>query len=294
MEKTLFALFFVFSLSFNLDAAQKEKPTAKLQNQPQQEAEQKMMDFSLAGYTQRGKKSWEVKGNSADIFSDVVRLTDVNANVYGDEENINLVGDKGAYNKSTGKMHLEDNVVITTASGGRLTTDSLDWDRATQKVTTEDIVNIEKENIKTVAKGLEGQPNLKKIYLKEDVQVEIEEQPNLLEPKQEPSNKEPTVITCLGPLEIDYDKEIATFNNNVKVDQKEQGEMFADKMDVYFDFKNKKILRVKSAGNVKIIKGDNTSYSDEALYSALDKKMTLTGSPRLVIYSEDKLINASP
>lgn len=288
-------LFFIFSLSFAASAAQKENLS---QEQPQ-EAEQKMMDFSLSGYTQRGKKSWEVKGNSADIFSDVVRLTDVNANVYGDEENINLVGDKGAYDKSTGKMHLEDNVVITTASGGRLTTDSLDWDRATQKVTTEDIVNIEKENIKTVAKGLEGQPNLKKIYLKEDVQVEIveieeQEGANLLEPKPEPSNKEPTVITCLGPLEIDYDKEIATFNNNVKVDQKEQGEMFADKMDVYFDFKNKKILRVKSVGNVKIIKGDNTSYSDEALYSALDKKMTLTGSPRLVIYSEDKLINASP
>lgn len=295
MKKIFVVLFFIFSLSFAASAAQKENLS---QEQPQ-EAEQKMMDFSLSGYTQKGKKSWEVKGNSADIFSDVVRLTDVNANVYGDEENINLVGDKGAYDKTNGKMHLEDNVVITTASGGRLTTDSLDWDRASQKVTTEDIVNIEKENIKTVAKGLEGQPNLKKIYLKEDVQVEIveieeQEGANLLEPKQEPSNKEPTVITCLGPLEIDYDKEIATFNNNVKVDQKEQGEMYADKMDVYFDFKNKKILRVKSVGNVKIIKGDNTSYSDEALYSALDKKMTLTGSPRLVIYSEDKLINASP
>ena len=68
--------------------------------------------------------------------------------------------------------------------------------------------------------------------------------------------------------------------------------MYADKMVAYFDFKNKKILRIESKGSVKIIKGDNISYSDEALYSAADKKMILTGKPRLVVYSEEKLIDA--
>jgi lipopolysaccharide assembly outer membrane protein LptD (OstA) len=135
--------------------------------------------------------------------------------------------------------------------------------------------------------------NLKKVYLKENVQVEVEEQAQLLsETVVGQKNKQPTIITCDGPLEIDYDKEIATFNNNVKADQGEQGQMYADKMEAYFEFKNKKILRLKSIGNVKIVKGENTSYSDEAVYSAQDKKMTLTGRPRLVIYSEDKLIDA--
>ncbi len=277
-----------------MDAAVKH-PAKDQRQDAQGEAEQKMMDFSLCGYTQKGKKSWEVKGNSADIFSDIVRLTSVTADVYGEEENINLVSDKGTYDKSSGKMHLEDNVVITTQSGGKLTTDSLDWDRASQKVTSDDRVHIEKENITAIAKGLEGEPNLKKVYLKKDVQVEIKEKAQLLDvPKdsQEQKNKQPTVITCDGPLEIDYDKEIATFNNNVKADQGEQGQMYADKMEAYFDFKNKKILRIRSIGNVKIVKGDNTSYSEEAIYSAADKKMTLTGRPRLVIYSEDKLIDA--
>lgn len=292
MKRIVLILFFLFILSFALDANQKQLPS-KPQPLPSQESEQKMMDFSLAGYTQKGKKSWEVKGNSADIFSDIVRLTAVTANVYGEEEHINLVGDKGAYDKTTGKMHLEDNVVITTQSGGRLTTDSLDWDRTSQKVTTDDIVNIEKQNIKAVAKGLEGEPNLKKVYLKDDVKVEIKEQNQLLaQPSPESASKEPTIITCDGPLEIDYEKEIATFNTNVRVDQKEQGEMYADRMNVHFDFKNKKILYIKSTGNVKIVKGENTSYSDEAVYSASDKKMILTGRPRLVIYSEEKLIDA--
>ena len=287
IKKTLFILFFLFASSFVLDAAQKEVAPGK-NSPPSEEADQKMLDFSLAGYTQRGKKSWEVKGNSADILTDIVKLTDVVANVYGEEENIKLVGDKGDYNKTTGKVHLEDNVVITTDTGGKLTTDSLDWDRVSQDVTTQDMVNIEKQNIKATAKGLEGKPNLSKVYLKDDVRVEISEQ----DLKPQDLKKEPTIITCSGPLEIDYEKDIATFNKNVKVNQNEQGEMYADKMIAHFDFKNKKILRIESKGNVKIIKGDNTSYSDEALYSAADKKMILTGKPRLVIYSEEKLIDA--
>ena len=294
MRKIPFIFIFLFALSFLLGAG-RNKPRSKQQAQPPPplagDSEQKMLDFSLAGYTQKSKKSWEVTGKSADIFSDIVRLTSVNANVYGEEENINLTGDKGAYDKVTGKMHLEDNVVITTQSGGKLTTDSLDWDRASQKVTTADLVNIEKQNIQATAKGLEGQPNLKKVFLKDDVRVQIKEGEG--EKDTLISSKEPTIITCEGPLEIDYDKEIAVFNNNVKVDQKEQGQMYADKMEVYFDFKAKKILRIKSAGNVKIVKADNTSYSDEAEYTAAAKKMILTGRPRLVINSKEKLLDAS-
>lgn len=290
MKKLIFIFVFLFGLSFPLQAAGR-RPAAQKGDPQAQGPQQKMLDFSLVGYTQKGKKSWEVMGKSADIFSDIVRLTSVNANVYGEEENINLVGDKGAYDKTSGKMHLQDNVIITTQSGGRLITDSLDWDRASQRVTTSDMVNIEKQNLKVQAKGLDGQPNLKKVFLKDDVQVELKEEQVVGDGAL--ANKEPTVINCDGPLEIDYEKEIAIFNNNVKVNQKEQGDMYADKMEAYFDFKNKKILRMKSIGNVKIVKGENTSYSEEAEYSAVTKKMVLTGRPRLVIYSEEKLVDAS-
>jgi len=308
VNKTVLALIFLFSLSFTLDAAQKGAPK---KNQTQSEgSDQRIDDFSLSGGNQRGKKAWEVKGKSADIFTDVVKLTSVNANVYGEEEDVNLVGDKGSYDKASGKMHLEDNVVITTTGGGKMTTDYLDWDKESQRVSTEAMVNIERQNIKAMAKGLEGEPNLKRISLKDDVKVEIREQveePAMLltdavhgaasagESKiPDPlfSAKEPTIITCTGPLEIDYEKEIAIFHNNVMVDQKDHGVMHADRMDAYFDFKNKKILRIISKGNVKIVKDENTSYSDEALYSAQDGKLTLSGNPRLVINSKDKILNA--
>ncbi len=276
--------------SFSLDAAPK-----KAELKPQEaEPDQQMNDFSLQGLSQNGKKAWEVRGKSADILTDIVKLTSVNADVYGEEENINLVGDKGTYDKANGKIHLQDNVVITTSGGGKLTTNYLDWDRESKRVSTEDVVNIQRQNIKAVAKGLEGDPDLKKVSLKDDVTVEIQE---VLEEARSDdpllSSKDPTIVTCDGPLEIDYEKEIAIFNNNVKVDQKEQGVMHADKMEAYFDFKVKKILRIKSIGNVKIVKDGNTSYSDEALYSAADKKMTLTGRPRLVINSQEKLLDTA-
>lgn len=315
MNKTILALFFLFSLSFTLDASQKGASSASprggpKKNQAQPESsDQKIDDFALSGGNQKGKKAWEVKGKSADIFTDVVKLTSVNANVYGEEEDVNLVGDKGSYDKASGKMRLEDNVVITTSGGGKMTTSYLDWDKESKRVSTEAMVNIERQNIKATANGLEGEPDLKKISLKNDVKVEVREQagePEALSasaPQQADSAgkaktddplfsaKEPTVITCAGPLEIDYEKEIAVFHNNVVVDQKDHGIMHADRMDAYFDFKNKKILRILSQGNVKIVKDENTSYSDEALYSAQDGKLTLSGNPRLVINSKDKILN---
>jgi len=50
-----------------------------------------------------------------------------------------------------------------------------------------------------------------------------------------------------------------------------------------------KIEKLVARGNVKIVKGENTSYSDEATYLGADKKIILTGKPRLVLYSTDDL-----
>jgi hypothetical protein len=48
-----------------------------------------------------------------------------------------------------------------------------------------------------------------------------------------------------------------------------------------------RIERILARGNVIITRGQNVSYSDEALYSALESKITLLGRPKLVIYSSE-------
>jgi LPS export ABC transporter protein LptC len=272
------------------------------EKKPQIESDQQISDFSLAGYGEKGKKSWDLAGKSADIFSEVVKLNEVVGNLYGKEENIKLTARKGDFNKVDGKVHLEDDVVITTSSGARLTTDSLDWDRKNQLVTTDDTVNIQRNNMVVVASGAKGEPNLKKVALEKDIRLDI----NPANPNQGQSEagKEKIVITCDGPLEIDYEKNIASFNNNVKVDRSDSV-IYSDKMDVYFissdrgsqaaseekspDFMGSKIDKIIARGNVKVVRGENISYSEEATYTASDKKIVLSGKPRLIIYSGEDL-----
>ncbi len=279
--------------------------------QKPQESDQQIMDFSLASFGEKGKKSWDLSGKSANIFQDVVKLKDVIGNLYGKEEDVKLTADKGDFDKAQGKIHLEDNVIITTSSGSRLTTDSLDWDRKNQLVATKDVVNIKRGNMVTTASGAHGEPNLKKVSLDKDVTVNIN--PDSEEKNNEQSVKKKIVITCDGPLQIDYDKNIATFNNNVMVDTHD-ALIKSDIMDVYFGKTGKdnpdskkeaaglggvmgsntgsKIDKIVARGNVKITRGENISYSDEATYNFLDKKIILSGKPKLIIYSSEDM-NAS-
>ena len=280
------------------------------QDQKPQESDQQIMDFSLASFGEKGKKSWDLSGKSADIFSDVIKLQDVIGNLYGKEEDIKLTADKGDFDKVQGKIHLQENVIITTSSGSKLTTDSLDWDRKNQLVTTNDAVNIERGNMVTTASGARGEPNLKKVSLQKDVTVNINPTAEEKSQDQEMNVKKKIVITCDGPLQIDYDKNIATFNNNVNVDTQD-AIIQSDIMDVYFGKTGKdnsgsekeasglgsatmgsKIDKIVARGNVKITRGENVSYSDEATYNALDKKIILSGKPKLIIYSGED-INAS-
>jgi LPS export ABC transporter protein LptC len=271
-----------------------------------EEADQQISEFSLASFGEKGKKAWDLAGKSADIFTDVIKLKDVVGNLYGEKEDIKLTADKGDFDKVDGKVHLEENVVITTSSGTKLTTDSLDWDRKKQLVVTEELVNIERGNMLTTASGAMGEPNLKKVSLQKDVTVNIN--PATDEKSQEPQGqKKKIVITCDGPLEIDYGKNIAIFKNNVKVDTQDML-IQSDIMDVYFGRMGRdtpagagtdltamgsKIEKIVARGNVKITRGENVSYSDEATYTALDKKITLSGTPKLIIYSSEGDMNAS-
>lgn len=273
----------------------------------EKESDQQIGDFSLSGFGDKGKKAWDLSGKRADVFNEVVKLKEVVANHYADKDNIKLTADSGDFNKNSGVVHLEKNVVITTSGGAKLTTDSLDWDRKQQIVSTLDRVNLQRLNMNLSGVGAVGATALKQVELGKDVRLEIEPkdrtegrglQPNSQSHEQK-DKKEKIMITCDGPLEVDYEKNIAVFNNNVKV-EKPDLTIYSDKMQVYFTPKQEdskmdqesavmsnSINRIVSEGNVRIVRGENISYSQEAIYTAADKKIILTGRPQIVIYQTE-------
>ncbi len=286
---------YVFILFLVSGVSAKEQP-------PSVESEQQMGDFSISGYGEKGKKSWDLYGKTADIFANSVKLDDIKGNLYQDNGQVELSADKGDFNKNDGKVHLQQNVVITTPAGARLTTDSLDWDRKQELVSTASPVNIRRDNIVADALGAKGQPGLKKVALEKDVKVQVNPLP--LDKEPSPVGKEKIVITCDGPMDIDYEKNIASFYNNVKVERLDST-IYSDRMDVYFvstaspeekgasgkekALAGSKIDKVVARGRVKVVQGDNISTSDEAVYSVKDRKITLNGRPELIIYSAEEL-----
>jgi LPS export ABC transporter protein LptC len=289
-KKFVFLTLAVLSLTGSSLAVETTKTTTEVNNSDQQ-----IGDFSLSGYGEKGKKSWDLAGKSADILNEVVKLKEVVGNHYAEKDNINLTADDGDFDKKSGVVHLENNVVITTSSGAKLTTNSLDWDRKQQIVSTLDRISLQRSDMNLTGEGARGQTALKQVALEKNVRLDIEPL------NKQKGKKEKIVIICDGPLEVDYEKNIAIFNNNVKVETPDLT-IYSDKMQVYFTPKDdtaksgegaavmsSSINKIVSQGNVRILRGENISYSQEATYTAVDKRIVLTGRPQIEIYQTENL-----
>lgn len=99
------------------------------------------------------------------------------------------------------------------------------------------------------------------------------------------AKKMKTLITCDGEVEFDYENDHAYFNKNVKV-VSEDGDIDADKITVNLDPATKRINQIVAEGDVKITRGENITYSEKATYITAEKKVILSGRPRLIIYHE--------
>lgn len=264
-----------------------EAPGSPGGNDPQQ-----MQDFNIAGYDAKGGKTWEVKGDSMDMVGDDVKMSDITAYFYGQEdndENMVLTADHGQLDKASGKVRLKDNVKAVTGSGAELTTSILDWSQKEQLISTDQKVNISKDKMQAQGTGMEAKPDMKVAKLQKDVTVTmVPEQPKQTGPDEESSSMpKKMVITCDGPMELDYEKQVATFEDNVCVDSKaEQGRMVSDRMTVFFNKADKQIEKIVAEGHVKIVRGEDISFSDTAVFTAADKRMVMTGRPRIIMFTE--------
>jgi len=247
------------------------------------DSDQKILGFSLSNFGDKNEKTWDLKGETLEVFGNLIQLTNITANLYGNDEDMVLTADTGSFNRTEGKVHLQDNVRIASETGAKMMTDTLDWFQNNQLVTTNDKVNISKGSLEMEGTGAVGKTDLKQFSLNKDVEVNITS-----ESPQDKTQLKKTTITCDGNLDIDYQGQTAVFNNNVKADDGES-QLYADKMTAYFDKESKKIVKIISEGNVKIVRGQDVSYSEKAIYDASSQKISLIGSPKIVFYSESSI-----
>ncbi|MFH1868161.1 MAG: LPS export ABC transporter periplasmic protein LptC [Candidatus Omnitrophota bacterium] len=236
---------------------------------------EKVQSFSLQGFSESGELIWQINGKSADIYADVINLTDISADSHNKDITVNLKSDKGVFNRKSNDLKLYENVVVITSDGSRLTTDSLNWDAAKELITTQERVYIEREDMNAVGLGARALPSLKKAQLNEDVKVNIK--------------KPIALITCDGPMEIDYGNNITFFNNNVKLDDS-KAQIRTDKATAYFDPDKRLLTKVLCEGNVYITRGDDITNSEKLTYFPGEGRVVLDGRPRIIINSADKMI----
>ncbi len=256
---------------------------------------QQMEDFNLIGYGADGKKTWEVAGASMDMLEDEIKITDITARMFGDRENLVVTADRGNFDKQTGIVRLTDNVRAVTDGGLELKTEVLDWSQTQRVISTDEVVRVERENLTAVGTGFKAEPDAKIAKFEKDVILTIEQQEGEEAVPEPPKALEQPfggmgklIITCDGPMELDYGKQVAVFHDNVKVESEGggQGTMIADKMTVRFDTETDQIDRIEAEGNVQIQREENISYSDGAVFTSAERKVILTGRPKLILFTE--------
>lgn len=237
--------------------------------------------FSLVGHTETGRKKWEVQGETADLMSEVVDLSPVRATSFGQVE-LKLAAERGRFHKATHDVHLEGDVVATTSDGAVLTTQSLDWEQERQMGRTPDWVRVTRPGMTAVGLGGVGFPKLKKVRLERQVTVTL----------QDPKGK--TVITCDGPMEVDYRRRHARFLRNVRVEDA-QGVILADRLDIALEAASNRMEEATFWGHVQIHHGEEVARANRVNYWQPLGRIRLVGHPKLVLFTpEERLAESGP
>jgi OstA-like protein./Protein of unknown function (DUF1239). len=205
--------------------------------------EHKILSFNLEGMTEKGEKKWEVIGRTAKSISE-------NEIRLGDivaktygNEEAVITADQGIYDKAKNNVTLQKNVIATIENAGSTFNEQMGFSK-----TPEDPAKA------SAAKDVEAASK----------------------------DKKKMVITCDGDVEFDYAKNLVYFKDNVKV-KSSDGDIDADKITVNLNPGTKKINDIVAQGHVKITQHENVAYGDNAKYNEADKKVSISGKPKIII-----------
>ena len=278
------------------------QPSASVaQTEPAQSSgtTQQMQTFNMVGYAQDGAKRWELVGTGATVEGDWITIQQPNAVGFSPERTSYMTASLAQVEQTSRRVRLEHDVTIHTSEGLWLMSPSMYWLPDQEELLTEEAVRLETDHMLVRGRGATGHTQLKRAQIQRDVDV-------VLNPTEAttPAGSSPAAqaspgsnlqaggpghvhITCEGPLSFDYERHIATFERNVHVVDR-QGDIYSDKLVAYLDRVTRTIRYAEALGHVRIVQGTNTATSERAVYEPAFGKVTLVGSPSLVLYPDDK------
>lgn len=205
------------------------------------EIKQEVYSFRVEGFTEDKTAHWGLEGASATVVLDKININGLKAVYYAEDMTFTISADKAVYDKKTQDIELKENIVGRTSDGGELITTYAKWNARSEEIATDSPVLVKRENISCEGRGMVTRPRLNKVQFREEILVTIA-----------PDKK----ILCDGPFELDRAQNIAIFNKNVRVIEKDS-ETLADKMTVYLNPDTNEIERIITEGNVEVIhRGD--------------------------------------
>ncbi len=253
--------------------------------------DQNIEDFKVSGYNEAKGTSWELRGEKARIKNEMLEVDRVKINGRTKDTHVNVVSEKGYYNKDKGIVLLSHDVTATSSTGAVLTTEQAVWDTKQNVLQTDKPLTIVQENKSAKLEGIGGRVEIDKntAIINKDIRGEMERSPLTEEEKKK---RHRTLIKCKGPLEVRYKDKIAIFNNDVVVED-ESATIYADKLTVYFNSPDNRIRKVVGEGHVKIVKGDNVTESEKAVYDVESDSLTMIGQPKVLFYTGEEIGKSS-
>ncbi|MDO8603677.1 MAG: LPS export ABC transporter periplasmic protein LptC [Candidatus Omnitrophota bacterium] len=249
----------------------------------EESAHQEVKDFSFAQYKEGGEQKWKMDGRSAEVMDNKVNIEYLSALSFGQGTILKLRAREGVFDKGENVVHMSDNVVMASTDGTKLTTDHLVWDAETKNVSTDTSVNIKRPDMEITGTGGSFDMEGKTAELKQDISARLVSSGPEVMGSLAGNNQ--TTITCDGPLELDYKRNRAFFHGNVRVEDS-KGHILADRIDVYFNAETRRVKLVVAAGNVRIVNGENITYSEKAIYMVDQARVILPNRPKLVIKND--------
>jgi len=244
-------------------------------------ADQAMSAFTLTGYKEDGSKRWVLNGQGASADGHIVTIQQPDAVGYEPGRTAVLTASTAQVNQTNRHVRLEHDVTIHTSDGLWFTSPVLHWIPDQNQMATDLPVRIETDHMLLRGRGAHGLTQLKQATIFRDIELVLN--PSDHEPPDGAAKQ--VVITCDGPLDFDYERNVATFHQNVHV-KDPSGDLYSDTLVAYLDPRTHTIRYAEATGNVRIHQHQNTAVSERAVYEPAIGKITLLGSPSLLIYPE--------